>query len=180
MGIRFRYHHTFHFGEKQLLFVNTELESWVEKNTILSVQSNYYIQPSTWSTLAFNIEMDVSRDLETTRQFVLGGESGLRGYRAREFNGDKRFLANAEVRILPDIYILNIGLGGVAFVDAGEAWTRGEAIDFSTLNVSAGLGVRLGFIKSPGSPVFRFDVGWPLSRTGGPGVSFGINQAFEY
>jgi outer membrane protein assembly factor BamA len=170
--------HRFRFSPDLLLFLYGSYESQVTRNTILEFSARNYWQTSTWHTLAFNMEADFGQDLEPHIQFTLGGENGLRGYKAREFSGDKRFLMNLESRLFTNWEILTVAIGTVAFIDAGHAWKRNESIDFTQLNYSAGVGLRLGMTKIPGSTVMRIDFGWPLGHGGGFGISLGVDQQF--
>lgn len=164
---------------EQYLFAVLSFQTLFEKDTIGSVRLQYYNKLLPQQTLAFNFELDYSEDLEVSRQFLLGGDSGLRGYPAREFSGDKRLLINFEDRIFSSVNILTVALGGVLFLDMGNVWPAGEQIDLADLNYSVGFGLRLGYTKSPNSRVGRIDFGWPLNRGGGFGVVIGIDQVFS-
>ncbi|NMC61746.1 MAG: hypothetical protein GYA55_01115, partial [SAR324 cluster bacterium] len=50
-------------------------------------------------TFASAFSLDYGWELDKDRQFLLGADTGLRGYDARTFDGDKRFLLNIEDRI---------------------------------------------------------------------------------
>ena len=173
------YHsHVFQFPAHQFLFTDASFSSWVEKNTILSLSSQYYWHSSNFFTLALNAEFAYAWDLEEHRQFLLGGDSGLRGYKAREFGGDKFFLANLEGRFFPRIRFLTVELGSVLFVDSGYAWRRFESLDFNDLRYSGGFGFRFGFLKFPGETVARIDFGWPINQNGSMQITFGVGQHF--
>jgi hypothetical protein len=163
------------FFEKHYIVGIAAVQSLFEKDTIASMRLQYYSKAFRWQTLALNFEFDYGIDLESSRQFILGGDSGLRGYPAREFAGDKRLLLNVEDRIFTPLNVLTVALGGVLFFDAGTVWD--DSVDLSQLNYSTGFGVRLGYTKSPNSRVGRIDFAWPLNR-GGFGVSVGVDQQF--
>ncbi|MCS6949612.1 MAG: BamA/TamA family outer membrane protein [bacterium] len=74
-----------------------------------------------------------SRNLPLSESFWLGGFD-LRGYEFDQFRGDRMVLFSGELR-LP----LLEGVQGVAFVDVGDAWTRGNSV---RLNAGAGIGLR--------------------------------------
>ena len=148
------------------------------QNTIYRFRSNFYSKLNSWQTLAFNFSFKYAVDLEYSRQFLLGGDSGLRGYKAREFGGDKYFLINLEDRLFSGLEVLTMHVGGVVFVDAGHVWHRDEEIDLKQLNYSAGFGLRLGYARVSGAPVVRLDLGFPINGKGGYGFSFGIDQQF--
>jgi outer membrane protein assembly factor BamA len=169
----------FNFGKEQYLFTNISLRSQTEQNTIFSFNIRHYWQTAKWQTFAINIDFDHAWDLEESRQFLLGGDNGLRGYKARAFNGDKRMLMNIESRQFTNLSFLTVELGTVVFVDAGNAWERGKAIDLGDLHYSAGFGFRFGMTKSPGSLVAQVDLGWPIGEPGPMQITFGIGQHFS-
>ena len=172
------YHSEFwHLGQRHYLFVTDGFETLVDKDTIWSLGSQYYARLS-HQTFAFNLNINHAQDLDSSRQFRLGGNSGLRGYPARQFTGDKTFLMNMETRLFPPWNALGVAFGGVVFLDTGDAWLPDESINLADLHWAAGLGLRLGWTKLPGEPISRIDIGWPLGESGGPVVSFGVEQHF--
>ena len=106
-------------------------------------------------------------------RFYAGGSGTIRGYDEREFGpGDFLLLANIEMR-----YHLFWRIGGVAFIDMGNAWPSIEDVrgsDFSLIvdpedyalrrdgdvKYSAGLGVGM---QTPVGP-FRIDYGFRIKR----------------
>ena len=148
-----------------------------ELNTVVSARGQYYYRWMSWQTLALNVEFARGWDLDTSKQFILGGESGLRGYSARQFTGDKSFLVNAEARLYSPVEILTVALGAVAFVDMGNVWSRQSEIRFEELNYSAGFGMRFGFTRFPNEPIGRIDFGWPL-QVGGFAIKVGAEHQF--
>lgn len=163
----------------QYLFLNIAGQTQFEKNTFVNASARYYNKSFPHQTLAINAEYDFSRDSEFTTPFLLGSDSGLRGYPARQFAGTRRLLLNIEDRIFTPVEILTVALGGVIFFDAGNVWRARETVDFADLNYGAGFGLRLGYTKSPNSRVGRIDFGWALN-TGGFAISIGIDQQFSF
>ena len=181
VGIRRREAHQI-FSKQYLITIVgfvTEFQDDRLNDTIASLRLQYYNKLLKHQTVAFNLEFDYGNRLETTRQFLLGGDTGLRGYKAREFSGVKRFLINFEDRIFTSLNVLTVAFGGVVFMDAGNVWDEDERIDLTDLNYSIGFGLRLGYTKSPRSRVGRIDFGWPINRGGGFGVSIGVDQQFS-
>jgi outer membrane protein assembly factor BamA len=168
---------------KQYLFAILGFVTQFENNrlndTITSLRLRYYNKMLSRQTLALNFELDYGNALEDTRQFLLGGDSGLRGYPARAFSGVKRFLVNIEDRIFTSLNLFTVAIGGVIFMDAGNVWEEDETLDLTDLNYSVGFGLRLGYTKSPRSRVGRIDFALPLNRGGGFGVSIGVDQLFS-
>ncbi|MCI0404913.1 MAG: BamA/TamA family outer membrane protein, partial [candidate division Zixibacteria bacterium] len=111
-------------------------------------------------------------------QFLLGGETGLRGYEARTLSGSRMVLGTIEQRFFgPDLFSL-FGLGGAVFVDFGEAWKADERFRSNELKGNWGAGLRLGLLRSSQFRVLRFD--W--ARPFGPGgwvFTFGTGMSFE-
>lgn len=171
------YRHGFAPAKHHYLFLSNEVSTEDDENTIVSAGGTYYYKLIPWQTLALNAKLDHAWNLESSRQFTLGGESGLRGFRARRFDGDKSLLINAESRFYSPIEIWTVALGAVAFVDAGRAWERGSDIDLKELEYSAGFGMRMGFTRAPSEPTGRIDFGWPLTE-GGFAVTVGAEQQF--
>jgi len=174
----FRHREAHEILSDQYVFAVISFRTLFEKDTITSLRFQYYNKRLWRQTLAFNMAFDHGKGLEATRQFLLGGDSGLRGFPSRQFSGNKRFLINMEDRFFSDVNFLTVALGGVVFVDAGNVWPTGQNINFNDLNYSIGAGFRLGYTKSPDSRVGRIDFAWALNG-GGFAVSIGVDQVFS-
>lgn len=152
------------FSNKQLLKLKADVNSEIVRNTVTLASARYY---HTFSkhTVATRLATKIGNDLDASRQFTLGADSGLRGYPARQFTGEKLMLLNLEDRQFWGKVSLGIkiDLGTVVFIDAGNAWKEEEDMDLSELNWSTGFGFRLGFSNLPKQPIFRIDFGWALS-----------------
>ena len=104
------------------------------------------------------------------RRFFPGGINSVRGFDSRElgpkdadgneFGGNKQLIANFEL-IFP--LIDSLGLKGVAFYDAGNAFDDDQDIEFGDLRQAVGWGVRW---RSPIAPL-RIEIGYPLDREDG-------------
>ena len=171
------YRHAFSLGKRQYLFFASRVSTQDKPSTELSVNGEYYYKWLPWQTLALNVEVKRAWNLDSSKQFTLGGDSGLRGFTARRFNGDKSLLVNAESRLFSPIEILTVAVGAVVFIDAGRAWNRGSNIDLEELKYSAGFGLRLGFTRAPNEPMTRIDIGWPPNH-GGFAVTVGSEHQF--
>ena len=116
------------------------------------------------STIASALRLDYADELDRNREFLLGANSGLRGYESRTFTGTSRMLFSIEQRLTfaEDVFrLLNIGFA--TFLDAGGTSTRGLGDIVSTrLHSDVGFGLRLGFPRSSGGSVLRVDVAFPL------------------
>ena len=102
---------------------------------------------------------------------LLGGDSGLRGYLPRHFDGDRRLTASVELR---PVFLRHTdwALGGTLFADGGGAWDGSPS-----LHASFGAGLRLGLPRIYDTPVLRADVAHGLSG-GVWQLSFGLGQYF--
>jgi hypothetical protein len=151
------------FSHKQLLKLKLDVSSEVVRNTVVSAAARYYKKFS-GHTVATRFATKLGNDLDSTRQFKLGADSGLRGYPARQFTGERLILVNLEDRqFWGEVSIgPKIAVGTVLFVDAGNVWKEEEEIDLDELNWSAGFGFRLGFSNLPKQPIFRLDFGWAI------------------
>ena len=115
-------------------------------------------------TLAAGLHLEIGGDFDGDRQLLLGADTGLRGYEARSFAGDKRFILNLEdrVHIANDVFQL-FNIGAAVFADIGGA-ADGSVNDLFGYNTytNVGAGLRLGFPRASGSRILRIDVALPL------------------
>ena len=111
---------------------------------------------------------DVIKDLPASERFYAGGDTTVRGFALDRLGaestldrngfpsgGNALVIVNGEVRVP-----VTRTLGGVAFVDAGNVFSRASEFDMGSLRATLGLGARY---KSPVGPI-RIDVGFKLSR----------------
>jgi outer membrane protein assembly factor BamA len=115
-------------------------------------------------TFAASYFLDYGDQLDGDRQFTVGGDNALRGYKARAFTGDRRMVLNIEdrVHLADDVFHL-MSVGAAAFIDAGGATNDGlDHLFTDRLYGDAGIGLRLGFPRSTGGGVIRFDVAVPF------------------
>ncbi len=119
--------------------------------------------------------------LDPEQQFFADGLSGLRGYRAHSFSGDRAIVLNLEQRVYLGREILQLASPSlVAFVDAGNA-TNGGLATLLRLKTDVGVGIRVGLPRTPKN-LLRVDLSYalnrdPLGRSGWM-VSFSSGQAF--
>lgn len=171
-------HQVHQIAADQYLFATAAMQTFFEKETRLNLRLRYYNRMMSWQTLALNAEFDYAKDTEEV-PFVLGGDSGLRGFPARQFPGNKRLLLNLEDRFFTPLKILTVAIGGVIFADAGNVWQESQTVGFSDINLSVGVGLRLGYTKSPNSRVGRIDFALPVRGDHGLGITVGIDQQFS-
>ena len=127
-------------------------------------------------TLAFGYSMDYGYNLDKDREFLLGADEGLRGYDARTFTGDKRFIVNVEdrVHIAEDVFKL-MSVGAATFIDVGgSTFQSASSLLDDGVYGDAGIGLRLAFPRSAGGRTLRIDFAVPF-RDGPDG-----SNAFEF
>ncbi|MCB0336275.1 MAG: hypothetical protein KDD62_08210, partial [Bdellovibrionales bacterium] len=126
-------------------------------------------------TVAVNFLTDYGYDFDRDRELLVGGDNALRGYEARTFTGDKRVVLNLEDRVhLFENVLQLLDIGGAVFAEFGGSTTESYGELFSDhMYGDVGVGLRLGFPRSSGSRILRFDLAFPL-RDGPEG-----SQAFE-
>lgn len=156
----------------------------VFENTVQIFQLRYYYYFAALlrQTLAVNVEEVASWHLDPERQFVLGGDSGLRGYPNLQFTGNKYLLLNVEDRIffLEDFFHV-VSPGAVVFFDSGYVWPEGANFNLQDLKSDVGFGFRFGFTRSTSLNVIRLDFAWALNDVDGEQgfvFSFGSSQSF--
>lgn len=175
------------FGRGEFGF-STRRSSSSFDNTLLRGEANYYNVLGVLKygdmylgkhTLAAGIYTDWGLDLDRDREFLIGADTGLRGYEARTFTGDKRLVLNLEERAhFADDILELVSVGGAAFIDAGGATvdSYGHLFD-EDLYADAGIGLRLGFPRSSGGKVARIDFAVPM-RDSGDGNDFTVRILF--
>ncbi|MFZ2447386.1 MAG: outer membrane protein assembly factor BamA [Syntrophobacteraceae bacterium] len=121
--------------------------------------------------MGFMHELVGTNSIPVYENFFLGGINSLRGFQfgqvgPREFlsdgssavvGGDKYAVANFEV-LFP--IMEKMGIRGVVFFDAGNAYASGESIDVSKFRTDIGAGIRW---NSPFGPL-RIEIGYNLDQ----------------
>jgi len=109
---------------------------------------------------------------EDQTQFLLGADSGLRGYAPRSFDGRRRALCNLEAR--PTLWQRPAWvLAGALFAEGGAAWTG----PVPSPRLALGAGLRLGLPRLYATPILRADLGRGMPD-GSWQLSVGLGQYF--
>jgi outer membrane protein assembly factor BamA len=169
-----------HFGLATLDVDGRYENGWKNARTGLNLE--YYNRVLPRSTWAGHLAWDQILHPDPDEQLTLGGDTGLRGYPAKYFSGNRSFLFNLENRLfLIDDVVKFFEIGAVGFFDAGYAWPRGQAIRFEDLRADYGAGIRIHLPRASLGQVIRLDIAWPTRAADGdrsPVVTFATNQVF--
>lgn len=161
---------TFHPAPTHVWFNHLDMDGRYEKgevqNGALKLRSHYFL--SQWipkNTASLRCEFITSKNLDPERQFLLGGENGLRGYSVRQFSGQHKFLSALENRqdlVYDWLHLMSIGWA--VFADAGAAWKTGEGLGWSKVKSDVGLGLRLAPSRSFDPGLIRMDLAYALQH----------------
>jgi outer membrane protein assembly factor BamA len=112
-------------------------------------------------------------------EFDIGLRNGPRAFGIHSFTGDHAFFTTAEYRrlVLPRVAgLFAVGLAG--FLDYGGAWWSDEPRRTGT---DAGVGLRLGFVRSPIGDLARIDFAWRFANDAkSEGLVLAIGKGFAF
>jgi outer membrane protein assembly factor BamA len=114
-------------------------------------------------------------------QYLLGGETGVRGVPSGRYAGRAKMIANTEIRATPFPRVNVLGqrflVGTTTFFDAGRVWEDYAVIspaDGNTLNLHYGIGGGL-FLQWGEAAIFRIEVAYsPDAKSENPGFPIGL------
>jgi len=154
-------------SESVNLFFNVSLAgragSGEVSNLIFSEVAESYWRMTPHQTLYARMGFDAGIHLDGENQFLLGGDTGLRGYPTRQFAGDRRVLFTLEHRYFGDWEILRlVRIGFAGFADAGDAWYGSEGERLSDLHSDFGFGLRFAVTRSSVASVSRLDLAYSV------------------
>ncbi len=123
-------------------------------------------------TLAANFMLEYGNRLDRERDLLIGADNALRGYDAKTFSGDKRWVVNLEDRVhMYEDLLKLVSVGFAGFVDVGGATDSNISKLFTNdMYGDFGVGLRLAFPRSTGGRVVRVDLAMPF-RDGPDGSS---------
>jgi hypothetical protein len=106
-------------------------------------------------------------DDRQNRFYVIGSDTGLRGYGINEFSGDRVFGMQLEARTLPyPVWVLR--LGAVVFYDLGGAE---DSLSRLELHQDAGIGLRM-LVPQTSAQLLKFDFAIPFDGPGRGSLRF--------
>jgi hypothetical protein len=166
------------------LFTTGRFLAGLGENVITGFDFRHYYLGFPRQTLVVHVDHSWGHNLDGDKQFLLGGDTGLRGYDSRRFDGNKRLLFNVEDRayiVFDWLHLLSIAFS--PFADAGYVWRAGENEDLGDVVGDVGAGFRFDVTRGSSGTVIRLDYAYPLSGLGREenprGVlSFTAGQAF--
>ena len=176
--VRGNYQHSLRFLADRYWLHALEWEGFYnqDKKTVEDVlvryENRYYHRQVQNFSFFARAEAVYSKNLNTHRQVVLGGNTGARGFENRFQTGDKRFLLSLEERWYSDIHLFNlVRVGAAAFIDAGRTWSADSALqEDSDWLANVGLGLRLASSKAASNRIAHLDFAFPLTHGGEQGV----------
>ena len=154
------------------------LDSSEAEDLLIAYETRYYKRQTERRSFFASLEAVYSKNLNTNRQLVLGGETGARAFDNRFQVGDRSVVLTLEERFYSDIHLFNlVRVGGAVFVDVGSAWTPGEDNGVEDeLLADIGFGIRLASSKAASGRVAHIDFAFPLTNRDDPDVdSFQIS-----
>ena len=138
-------------------------------DVVSTLNAEYFIKLAPLHTTFFSLSAARGEDLPSTSQFLLGADTGLRGYAARQFDGDRMFLLQGEHRIfLSREWLRLVRVAFVGFLDVGLAWSSEERPSWSDLRSDAGVGARISLLRGTKGAGLAAYAGFPLNRDGLP------------
>ncbi len=122
-------------------------------------------------------------NVDRDHQIFADAGAGLRAYRLRAFEGDRRVILNVEHRVFSGWQFFGLVSPALAvFFDAGLVGGPARPMRLSEIKMDAGVGLRFAMSWAPVMNVFRIDAAYAFQRdpAGRRGwlVSFSVGQAF--
>ncbi|MBE15032.1 MAG: phosphoesterase [Cytophagaceae bacterium] len=117
----------------------------------------------------FQGQVNLGDDFEFYQGAVVGGNSGLRGYRNQRFTGESSFAASSDIRYSFNRFktgLLPIQIGLYAGGDVGRVWNDGESSNVWHTDVGGGFWINAVDLMSGQFGIFVGD--------DGPRVAFGL------
>jgi hypothetical protein len=153
------------------------------QNLRLVASLTQYHQPLDPVTVAWGVVGGIAKDIDRSRVFHLGLDTGLRAARYRELSGDRLLRSNLEFRLTRTSGMFRLLTPGiVAFTDFGTAWFE-DSRDFTWDQVRGayGVGLRFGLNRAAADVPIRVDFAWPMlypTEQPSPVISIGTGQIF--
>lgn len=149
------------------------MDSDESEDVVIDYSMRYFRNQTKHRSFFASFNAIYTKNLNSNRQVVLGGESGVRGYKNRLQVGDRQVLLTLEERLYSDIHLFNLlRLGWALFVDVGKAWKPGTDSGFEDdYLANIGFGIRLASTKADSGRVIHIDWAKPLLNKNDPEVN---------
>lgn len=162
----------FSISKSSTLLLSARYDARIEKsllvNALFSFSGEYFNTRYERQTIFLRLAGDIGKNLYPENQFLLGGDTGLRGYPARFLDGSRQLLFTAEDRIFTDLELFHLfKIGFSAFFDAGLAWNYENEFSASAFKKDIGFGLRVGNRRSSLASIVHIDVVYSLDRIDG-------------
>jgi outer membrane protein assembly factor BamA len=158
-------------GRKGLVLMqsswNGRLESGSATDSLLSVDTSYYLRFDDKNLFTARLNGQHGYDLDVDHQLLLGGDTGLRGYPLRYQTGDTLALVSVEERYFTDWFPFRlVRVGGAVFADVGRTWGSAPlASEPQGWLTDVGFGLRLGNARSGLGNVLHMDLAFPVGAS---------------
>ena len=144
------------------LGLNSEVNQHAEDFNSLSFNWRLLHYQDSNHSYFLKAEYLVADNLLPNDQYVIGGDSGLRGYPIRFQTGHTKALLSVEKRSYFNWYPWKLVKFGVAiFADIGSAWEKNESANIIS---DVGIGIRLVSTRQSDSKVLHIDFAYPLDE----------------
>lgn len=160
------------WGPGHFAFIESKADSEITKdrtkNFVWSTKAQHYYQGFHRQTVTVHLDYAHGYRLDQDHLLSLGEDSGLRGYPIAQFAGDRRLLVNLEDRIffIDDLFHL-MSLGGVMFLDTGNAWTANQEFGgIFKLKSAAGFGFKIAASRSTRNEPISINFAYALNDNG--------------
>jgi hemolysin activation/secretion protein len=157
------------------VFVGSGIDGRIERGKAVDVRwsgaAMWYFRTTPRTLLRVGATVDAGHALDLDHYYVMGGDTGLRGYPLRYQVGSALVQFNLEERLYTAWSIWELfDVGAAAFFDAGRTWGDNpvSAPQLGWLK-DVGLGLRLGNNRSSLGNVIHIDLATPLDA--GQGLS---------
>jgi len=149
-------------------------------NTYLEIHGLSYLRLTQGVVLTSQVKTQSIWNWTGYRQLVLDLQSGFRGYEANWLVGERRLVANTELRWFPNVNIWIYGLSAVLFHDIGTAFNQSSNYLNTRYYNSVGAGLRIHNLKQSGKDaLYRFDFAYNCTTQKLAGVIFSVSQHFS-
>ncbi|MFN7965534.1 MAG: hypothetical protein U0V87_07595 [Acidobacteriota bacterium] len=138
-------------------------------NRVFDSRAEVWFKRTDLRTLYMQGRAAFGQDLEGQNRFLLGGDTGLRGYRSRAFTGSNLLLLDIEYRFFAPWEIAHLfRVGLVGFGEVGAIWEDEQPLSWARAHPDIGIGARFELLRSSHGTTVQVNVAYPLDPNGDP------------